>query len=169
MIAPYNGIFKTSRHLGPKSIINMLSRSKILLIVTLFLLCIPVLHAQDIDYLKHGKTFCLCSVKRECSLCLSCDKERYQLKIDNHTQKKIKNVYYKFYSSVFNRILEKEAKIEGNEVRKLQVGVLHICIPDGRHWIISKIVYDDDSADTFILHERMENFLQDADECDCND
>jgi len=147
----------------------MPSRIKILLFLPLFLLCTSVLQAQDVDYLKHGKTFCLCSFKRECTLCSGCDKDRFEVKIDNHADKRIKSVYYKFYSAVFNRILEREAKIEGDRIEKHLTGKLHICIPDGSHWIISKVVYDDGSATTFILHERMENFLQEPDECDCND
>ena len=147
----------------------MLSRLKILLFVPLLLLCKPAIYAQDNDYLKHGKIFCLCSIHRECTNCFSCDKERYQVKIENRAAKKIKRVYVKFYSPVFNTILEKEGKIESGEIRKGQTGIVHVCVLQGGHWIISKIVYDDESAVTFKIHDRMENFLQEPDECDCND
>jgi hypothetical protein len=147
----------------------MPTRIKALFILPLFLLFASVLQAQDSDYLKHGKAFCICSFWRECTLCSSCDKDRYEVKLDNHADKRIKSVSYKFYSAVFNRILERDAKIEGDRIEKHQTGKIHICIPDGTHWIISKVVYDDDSAITFTLHGRMENFLQEPDECDCND
>jgi len=146
----------------------MLYSRGFLLLVCLFLLG-PAVHAQDMDYLKHRKVFDLCSMKRQCFDCNSCGEERYLVKIKNSADRKITQVFYKFYSQPFNRILEKEAKIEGNKIDAKQTGLLYVCVLDGRHWIISRIVYDDGSSQSFIVHERLENFLQEPDECDCND
>lgn len=139
------------------------------LCVSLVLSGISGVLAQDNDYLKHRKFFDLCSIHKQCSECYTCEEQRYLVKIKNSEDRKIKQVFYKFYSQTFNRILEREAKIEGDRIDIHQTGLLYVCVPDGRHWIFSKIVYDDDSATTFIIHDRMENFLQEPDECDCND
>ncbi len=84
-----------------------------LLLASIFLFNTPALRAQETDYLKHGKIFCLCSFKKTCSECYECDKNRYQVKIENHLNKQIKKVHYQYYSDVYNRIVEKEAKIQG--------------------------------------------------------
>ena len=148
---------------------NMLSRLKTLVLISLFVAGGFSGRAQDNDYLKHGKIFCLCSFRLECSYCHSCNAERYAVKINNNLDKKISNVYYKFYSEPFNKILEREAEIDPREIAGQQAGLMHICVPNGRHWIISKIVYADGTSNTFKLHDRLQNFRQDADECDCND
>ena len=157
----------------------MLSRLKILLFVPLFILGGIAVRAQDSkplkplsnskDYLQHGKTFCLCSFKLECSYCHECNNERYAVKINNNANKKITGVFYAYYSEPLNRVVEKEGKIEVNEIAGLETGIVHICVPNGRHWIISRIMYNDNTAEAFVLHERMDKFHQDADECDCND
>lgn len=155
---------------GTKSIMNMLLRIKVLLFVPLFLLSNAVLHAQDKqDYFKHRKTFDLCSFHRECSDCYSCGKQRYIVKVKNNTDKKIKKISYVFYSDVYNRILTKEAQLKGDVIDKQDIGLLYICVPEGSHWAISEIVYTDDSKADFVVHDRMENFIQEPDECDCND
>ena len=140
-----------------------------LLIASIFLFNTPALHAQETDYMKHGKIFCLCSFKKTCSECYECDKNRYQVKIENHVNKQIKKVHYQYYSDVFNRIMEKEAKIEGKIIDPRITGLMHICVPHGQHWIISRITYEDGSENKFILRERFETFKQEPDECDCND
>jgi hypothetical protein len=138
------------------------------LLVVLLFLSFTSLHAQDVDYLRHGKIFCLCSYKRICSDCWECSRERYELKYHNKTDKKIKKISYKFYSSVYNKVLEKEAKIEGDVIDRNHIASVYICVPMGEHWIISEIVYSDDSKNTFSLSERLENFIQEPDECECN-
>lgn len=144
-------------------------RFRFVLFLSLFLVVASALSAQDMDYLKHRKSFDICSIKRQCSDCNSCGQERYIVKIQNKTDKKIVGIYYKFYSPVFNKILEKEAKIEGNKLNGKEIGLVYVCVLDGTHWIFSKIEYSDETSTTFTLHDRMENFLQEADECDCND
>jgi hypothetical protein len=145
----------------------VMSRFSLLLLLPLVFLFNTV-RAQDQDYLKHGKTFNLCWFKPECVKCNMCEKKRYHVKIRNNADKKITGVSVKFYSDVFNRILEKDAKVAADVILPKQIGYLYICIPDESHWIISKITYDDGTTATFTLHDRMDNFLQEADECDCN-
>ena len=147
----------------------MLSRFTVLLFITMALFCNTSVQAQTTDYLKHGKLFNLCSFKKQCTKCYTCDKDRYEVKIKNNTNKTITGVSVKFYSEVFNRILEKDTKIEADMIRGKQIGHFYMCVPDGRHWIISKITYDDGSTQDFTLADRMETFLQEPDECDCND
>ena len=149
----------------------MSSRLRYLLFVPLFLLSFSAVKAQDYDYLKHSKIFNLCSFKRQCSQCYTCDQERYIVKIKNNVDKKITGVSYKFYSEVFNKVLTKEAKVEGKRIDNNQIGLLYICIPRGEstHWIISEIEYADGSKNSFTLKDRLGNFIQEPDECDCND
>ena len=147
----------------------MLSRLRFFLFVTLILWGAVATRAQDNDYLKHGKIFCLCSFKLECSYCRECNNERYAVKLNNNLDKKITDVFYTYYSEPYNKIMEKEGKMETDEIQGGQTGIVHICVPNGRNWIISKIVYADGTSNKFVLHDRMENFHQDADECDCND
>ena len=146
----------------------MSSRLKILLFVPLFLLGSSALHAQATDYLKHRKVFDLCSFNRECSDCYTCGKQRYVVKIKNNVDKKIKSISYVFYSSVYNKILTKEAQLKGDLLDNLSIGLFYICIPDGNHWAISKIVYTDGSENNYIVKDRLEIFVQEPDECDCN-
>lgn len=147
----------------------MLSRLGILLFVPLFLLTGFSLSAQEKDYWRHNKEYYLCSFKRDCSHCYDCGKQRYTVKIQNRTEKTMLKVYYVYYSSVYNRVLEKEAVLKGDKLEKKQIGLLNICVPDGLHWAITKISYDDGSTDSYVIKERLENFIQEPDECDCND
>jgi hypothetical protein len=148
---------------------NLLSRFKPLLFIPVFLLGTSYSFSQDIDYLRHGKLFDLCSYKRECSHCNGCDKQRFLVKINNKEPKSIKKVSYVFYSEVFNKVMTKEAEIKGSRIDAKHLGLLNICVPDGNHWAISEITYNDDSKKTFVVHERLSNFQQEPDECDCND
>jgi hypothetical protein len=116
----------------------MAFRFHISLILSLLFLA-PALQAQDTDYLRHGKAFCLCSFKRECNTCYSCEFGRYHVKIENKQDKKIMNISYKYYSEPQNRIVEKQAKIEGNIIDPKHIGSFYICVPEGDHWIVSKI------------------------------
>ena len=147
----------------------MLSRLRSFLFVTLFVLTTAAAYAGDNDYLRHTKAFYLCSFKKECSDCYSCGKQRYTVKIQNRVEKRIKSISYTFYSAVYNKILTKEAKIEGDVIDSRAIGLMHICVPDGQHWIISDISYADGTSEAYVLHERLENFMQEPDECDCND
>jgi hypothetical protein len=138
----------------------------------LFALTATAVRAQDNkenDYLRHRKSFDLCSFHRQCSDCYSCGKQRLQVKIKNNTDKKIKAISYKFYSEVFNKIITKEAQLKGDLIDNQEIGLLYICVPNGDHWAISKIVYTDGSEAKFVVHDRLENFVQEPDECDCND
>ncbi len=147
----------------------MPSSLKTLLFAVLFLLTGRAVYAQDNDYLKHRKSFDICSIKKQCSECYECNQNRYVVKIENKSDKKIKHVFYKFYSPVFNKVLEKEAKVSGDKIPGRQTGMVYVCVLDVRHWIFSRIVYSDESSVTFTLHDRYENFVQEPDECDCND
>ena len=147
----------------------MLSRFTMVLFITLAMLGSNSVQAQSTDYLKHGKIFNLCSYKRQCTKCYTCDKDRFEVKIKNNTTKAITAISVKFYSEVFNRILEKDTKIEADIIRGKQIGHFYMCVPNGQHWIISKITYDDGSTQSFTLADRMEDFMQEPDECDCND
>ena len=147
----------------------MLSRLKTLLLIPLFLMGNSALHAQAIDYLRHRKAFDLCSYHLECSDCKECGKQRYIVKIKNNVDKKIKSISYVFYSDVYNKILTKQAQLKGDLLDGNEIGLLYVCIPNGTHWAISKIVYTDDSEVSFVVKDRLDNFIQEPDECDCND
>jgi hypothetical protein len=149
----------------------MLSRLRILLFVPLFLLARPAVHAQELaenDYLRHTKVFYLCGFEKECSACYDCGKQKYWVKIKNRADKKITKVSYVFYSDVFNRVLTKDAKMDGDAIDAGSTGRLFICVPDGKHWAISEIGYSDDTKVKFVVKDRLEKFDQEADECDCN-
>jgi len=147
----------------------MLSRLKFLLFVPLLFISMAGLRAQSQDYLKHRKVFDVCSIKKQCRECYTCEQQRYVVKIKNNEDKKITSVSYKFYSTVFNSTIEKDAKIEGNLILPQEVGYLYVCAPSGDHWIISNIIYEDGSSEAFSLKDPLAEFLQDADDCDCND
>lgn len=147
-----------------------LSRLKVLFFLPLLVLGKPALRAQELkdnDYLRHTKIFCLCSFDRECSGCYDCGKQKYWVKIKNKSDKKIKQISYVFYSDVFNRVLTKEAKLDG-VIDPNTTGRLYICVPNGKHWAISEIVYNDDTKVNFVVYDRLEKFDQEPDECDCN-
>jgi hypothetical protein len=145
-------------------------RSRFLIIALLFLSLNNASFAQDepIDYLRHMKYFHLCSFKRECSNCYSCVAQKYRVKIKNVADKEIVRVSYVYYSEVYSRIICKEALLEGDQIDPGHVSFLFVCIPDGRHWAINEIVYADGTKVNFVVKDRLTNFLQEADECDCN-
>jgi hypothetical protein len=139
----------------------------------LFLLCISSFFtarsfAQSIDYLRHNKTFYLCEYKRECSGCNDCDMQRFTVKIKNRADKKIKKVSYVYYLESHNRIATNTGLIIGGLIDPDDVGLIKMCLPNGLNWAISEIEYDDDSKVSFIVKDRLSNFRQEADECDCN-
>ena len=150
---------------------NILSRLSCCLCLSLLLFGFCSAHAQDpdVDYLKHGKVFNVCSFKKDCSHCYECGKERYIVKLNNKVNKGIKKISYKYYSEVYNRIITKEAQIKGDRIDARQIGLIYICVPMGQHWVISEIEYTNNEKIGFILHDRMENYIQEPDECDCND
>ena len=144
-------------------------RLKLLFFVALLFVCRTGVSAQDVDYLKHGKIFNYCSFKLNCDACYTCENNRYEIKIRNNENRKIKTVRYKYYSSVYNRIETKTAKIEGDVISEKQNVIVYICIPNINHWAISEIVYDDNSSVTFTVHGHLQDFMQEPDECDCDE
>ncbi|MCW3123369.1 MAG: hypothetical protein JWQ38_2861 [Flavipsychrobacter sp.] len=148
---------------------NIFSSFKALLLAPLFLLTTGGAKAQETDYLRHGKVFDLCSYKYECSNCNNCGKQRFKVKINNKSNLAIKNISYVFYSAVFNKVLTKPATIKADRINAREIGYAYICIPEGGHWAISELEYADGSKMKFVVHERLENFIQEPDECDCND
>ena len=146
-----------------------MSSLRMLLCIFICLMSVCGVRAQDNDYLKHRKFFDICSIKKQCFGCHECNQERYTVKLQNNTSRNIKSIYYKFYSPVFNKIIEKEAKISGDRIESKRLGTAYVCVLDVRHWIFSKILYEDGSTETFTIKERLENFIQEADESDCND
>ncbi len=147
----------------------MLSRLRVLLCVSFLILSASASRAGDNDFLRHTKFFYICSIKRECTDCNDCSKQRYLVKIQNRLDKKIKSISYCFYSDVYNKLITKEAKIEGDRIDPRSVGLTHLCVPNGLHWTITAVEYTDGSSENFKLNERLENFNQEPDECDCND
>lgn len=149
----------------------MLSGSRYLLAALLLILCNVTTKAQEIekmDYLKHNKYFYLCSYQRQCSNCNSCTNQRYVVKIKNRVDKEIVNIKYAYYSSVQNRIMIEDAKLEGGLLDAKNIGLLYICVPDGKHWAISEIEYKDGTSYSFVVKDRFSHFFQEPDECDCN-
>jgi hypothetical protein len=147
----------------------MSSRLNFFLFIPLLFLGVSGLKAQEVDYLKHRKTFDLCSFHKQCFGCYTCADSRYEVKIKNNQDKKITAIFYKFYSPAFNTIIEKESKLVGEKIDAHQTGLLYICVHEARHWIISKIVYADKTSTLFNTLDPLKNFLQEPDECDCND
>jgi hypothetical protein len=90
------------------------------------------------------------------------------VKIKNRVDKKIIDIKYVYYSQPYNRVMTKHAKLEGKQLENLSTGRFYVCVPTGRHWAISEIAYDDGSTHSYFLKERLENFYQEPDECDCN-
>lgn len=146
----------------------MLMRTRIFLLLCVSTLCFSALRAQTMDYLRHNKTFYLCSFERDCSGCYDCEMQKYNVRVKNRVDKKIKDISYVYYSAPRNKIVTKKANILGSVIDYNQVAVLNICIPNGQHWAISEIVYDDDSKVSFVVKDRLDDFVQEADECDCN-
>lgn len=126
------------------------------------------LSAQSMDYLRHNKTFNLCSYERECSGCYDCNMQRYNVKVKNLVDKNIKQVTYQYFSETRRKVLTKVAVINNGKIEYNQIGYLTMCLPNGLHWAITEILYEDDSKVTFEVKERLDQFLQEPDECDCN-
>lgn len=147
----------------------MLLRIAFLLFASFVLSASTGASAQEVDYLRHNKFFYLCSFKRECSHCYDCGKQRYQMRIKNRTEKRITGISYVFYSDVYNKVLTKEAKIQGDVISKNRIGMAYICVPEGLHWAISRLDFEDGSSQAFVVKERLQLFMQEPDECDCNE
>ena len=126
------------------------------------------LSAQSMDYLRHNKTFNLCSYERECSGCYDCNMQRYKVKVKNLVDKSIKQVSYQYFSETRRKVSTKIAVINNGKIDYNQLGYLTLCLPNGLHWAITEIVYEDDSKVSFEVKDRLDQFLQEADECDCN-
>jgi len=126
------------------------------------------LGAQSMDYLRHNKTFNLCSYERECSGCYDCNMQRYKVKVKNLVDKSIKQVSYQYFSETRRKVSTKVAVINNGKIEYNQIGYLTMCLPNGLHWAITEIVYEDDSKVTFEVKDRLDQFLQEPDECDCN-
>jgi hypothetical protein len=146
----------------------MLIRTSLLLFMCVSFLFSAKSNAQTIDYLRHNKTFYLCEYERECSGCYDCDQQKFTVKIKNLVEKQIKSVSYVYFSGPRNAVVTREATIVGSVIDYKQVGFLNVCLPNGIHWAISEIVYEDDSKINFIVKDRLEDFIQEPDECDCN-
>ena len=143
-----------------------MQRLKFLYFIPFLLLTVFAATAQETDYLKHGKIFKICSIKAECSDCYSCYRERFLLHVQNNSDKRIKTIYYKYHSFLYNRDIRSEAKLEV-PIDKHQSGIVHVCVNDKLHWRISGIVYEDGSTASFSLADPLATFVQEADE-DCN-
>lgn len=143
-------------------------RFALLLLICISLFGAPAATAGDHNYFQHKKIFHLCKIQKECFYCESCSKEMYKLKIKNVTDKKVKSVYYQFWSPLYKKVITREAVIEGDLIDKQNIGYLFICVDNRYHWTISKIVYEDNTDETFLVEGPLKKFHQDADECDCN-
>ena len=124
--------------------------------------------AEDISYHAHKKYFYLCAYAKECSYCESCTKDVYKVRIKNNTEKRIKSVYYQYYSPLNDRVITNEAQIQGDVLENQAIGNIFVCIKGKTHWAITKIVYTDDTEVSFKVDEPLRTFIQEADECSCN-
>jgi len=146
----------------------MLANLRYFLLIALFCTLLPELRAQDHSYFSHKKYFYLCSFKKQCTGCESCTRDIYKVRIKNNSDKKIKSVFYTFYSPVNQHEMTREAVIEGDMVDAGHEGILYLCINSPIHWAITRIVYADDSQQDFLVDGPISKFHQEADECDCN-
>lgn len=146
----------------------MLIRAKFLILLCATAVSFSSVRAQSIDYLRHNKYFYLCGYERDCSGCYDCEMQKHTVRIKNRSEKQIKQISYVYYSAPRNKVVTKQATIIGSVIDNNQVGVLNICIPNGLHWAISEVVYTDDSKVAFVVKDRLDEFVQEADECDCN-
>ena len=146
----------------------MAGRLSLLLFIPLFLLASICVSGEDYSYNIHKKYFNLCSYKKECVDCESCTRELYKVKIKNTTDKKIKSIYYQYYSPLYDKVVTKEAVIEGDQIDKNDIGHLFICVKNSVHWAISKIVYEDHSDVSFVVDGPLRSYIQEPDECPCN-
>jgi hypothetical protein len=125
------------------------------------------LKAADNNYFKHRAFFDLCSYKLTCSYCASCTRQLYTVKIENKLDKKIKHIYYQYYSELNNKVITKEAVIQGGQIDNKQKGTFEICVHNKIHWTISELVYDDNTSERFMVEGPLKSFIQEPDECDC--
>ena len=146
----------------------MVGRFTLLLLVPIIFFCSAPLFAGENDYVGHKKYFYLCSIQKDCFYCESCAKEMYKVKIRNNADKKIKSVYYQFYSPLYQKVITKEAVIEGDQIDNQNIGILSVCIDNKFHWAISKIVYEDNSDVSFLVEGPLRKYHQEPDECNCN-
>ena len=146
----------------------MAGRFSILLFIPLLLLGSLCAKGEDLNYNLHKKYFDLCSYKKECENCESCNREMYKVKIKNKSDKKIKSIFYQYYSPVYQKDITKEAVLQGDQVEKNDIGFLFICVRNGVHWAITKLVYDDDSSVSFVVDSPLRTWEQEPDECPCN-
>ncbi len=146
----------------------MVLQMRVLFLLCLSFVCSVKLSAQSMDYLRHNKTFYLCEYQRDCSGCYDCDMQRFTVKIKNLVDKRIKKVSYVYYLESRNKVVTAEGVIIGGIVDYKQIGFITMCLPNGLNWAISEIVYDDDSKVSFIVKDRLSDFRQEPDECDCN-
>ncbi len=123
--------------------------------------------AQSMDYLRHNKIFNLCSFERDCSGCYDCEYQRYTVRIKNLLDKQIKQVSYVYYSDSRNKVITRQATIVGSVIDPDKIGHLIMCMPNGRNWAITELVYEDDTKNNFIVKDRLSQFYQEPDECDC--
>ena len=124
--------------------------------------------AETKNYYAHRKYFDLCSFVRQCSYCESCPRQMYKVKIKNVQDKRIKHIYYSYYSQNNRRVVVREAIIEGGQIDNLQFGTFNICIHNYLHWAVSEIVYEDNTSVSFVVDGPLRSFHQEPDECDCN-
>jgi hypothetical protein len=94
--------------------------------------------------------------------------QRYNVKVKNLVDKNIKQVTYQYFSETRRKVSTKVAVINNGKIEYNQIGYLTMCLPNGLHWAITEILYEDDSKATFEVKERLDQFLQEPDECDCN-
>lgn len=146
----------------------MVGRFTRLLLVPVFLFCSISLFAGENDYVNHKKYFYLCSITKDCFYCESCAKEMYKIKIRNNADKRIKSVYYQYYSPLYQKVITKEAVIEGDQIDNQNTGILYVCVTNRFHWAISKIVYEDNSDANFLVDVPLRKYHQEPDECNCN-
>lgn len=147
---------------------NMLTRTKVFLTIVIAQFGALCVNAQSIDYLRHKKTFFLCDYKLDCAGCYDCQMSKYTVTIKNVADKKITGVAYTYYSRTYNKVITKHATITGSVIDPKQIGKLSICLPNGKHWAITQINYDDNSNAKFVVKDRLDDFVQEPDECDCN-
>ncbi len=143
-------------------------RIGLLLLLTVSFFSSARVSAQSMDYLRHNKTFNLCSFKLDCSGCYDCNMQRFDVKIKNLVDKSIKQVSYQYFSETRRKVFNKVALINNGKIDYNQIGYLTLCLPNGLHWAITEIVYEDDSKVTFEVKDPLNQFIQEADECDCN-
>lgn len=146
----------------------MRTRISVFFFSFIFLLGAVKAGAQSMDYLRHNKVFNLCSYELDCSGCYNCNYQKYTVKVKNLVDKKITGISYTYYSESRNKLVTKQGEIIGGLIEHNHVGHIIMCMPNGKHWAISEITYDDDTKQSFVVKDRLDQFTQEPDECDCN-